>query len=157
MKANDKMANTRKLERNLPAEKSYEFLLAEEELILDAQITIQRILNEKDICQAELARVLGVSESYISQMLSDSARNLTLRTVARVMHALGEKAHLTTKRYANGFKEPVRPYQSDADFGPWGEIVTLEDASDWVKRDWLAQDWAANENHISAPELADAA
>src|SRR5262245_10606179 len=104
----------------------YNLLLAEESLILDAQISIQRILNEKNMTQADLARKLGVTESYVSQMLGDSARNLTLRTIARVMTALGETAHLTTKGRAQQFEEPIRPYQCDADFGPWGEIVIID-------------------------------
>lgn len=132
-------------------------LLAQEALILDAQIAIQRVLNEKGVSQKELADLLGVSESYVSQMLGDSARNLTLRTIARVMFALGETALLTTRAYAKGLEEPVRPYQSDAEFGPWGEIVTLEACLGGRREDWLAEEWAANENQHSPAELAVAA
>lgn len=81
-----------------PAEQDkegYERLVAEERLILEAQMEIIRSLNDRGITQADLARKLGVSESYISQMLGLSARNLTLRTVARIAHALGEPAHLS--------------------------------------------------------------
>lgn len=68
---------------------AYALLVAEEELILQAQMLIQRTLNTRKMSQKELARKLGVGDSYISQMLGDSARNLTLRTIARVLHALG--------------------------------------------------------------------
>ncbi len=68
---------------------AYERLLAEEGLILQGQMLIQRALNERGMTQKELAAKLGVGESYVSQMFSDAARNLTLRTIARVLHALG--------------------------------------------------------------------
>jgi len=138
-------------------DKSYNVLMAEEALIIDAQIAIQRVLNQKGISQAQLAQALGVTESYVSQMLGDSARNLTLRTIARVMHALDETALLTTQRHVKGFEEPIRPYECDADFGPWGQIVVLESASIGMKHAWSAEEWAANENNFAPAELADAA
>lgn len=77
------------------SEAAYELMLAEEELILEAQMVIQRALNERGMSQKALAEKLGVGESYVSQMLGDSARNLTLRTIARVLKALGAKAVIT--------------------------------------------------------------
>lgn len=138
-------------------EKGYDLLLVEEAFILDAQMTIQRILNEKRITQAELARRLGVGESYVSQMLGDSARNLTLRTVARVLTALDETPHLTINRWMEQAVERGRPFECDADFGPWGEIVILDTVTDQFRLGWSARDWAANENHVAMPEWAEAA
>ena len=134
---------------------NYDLLLAEEALILDAQIAIQRLLNERGMTQVELARRMGVTESYISQMLGASARNLTLRTVARVMTALGEIPEIAVKR-AHGNVDTKNPYQCDADFGPWGDIVILDAPLD-QSNDWLARDWAANENDEVMPEWAEAA
>jgi transcriptional regulator with XRE-family HTH domain len=151
------MDSNKKIAKAVDEKKAYELLLAEEALILDAQIAIQRVLNERGMTQAELARVLGVTESYVSQMLGDSARNLTLRTIARVMHALNETALLTTRRRVKGVEEPHRPYECEADFGPWGEIVVLEAATYEARRLWSAQDWAANENQFAPAELAQAA
>lgn len=152
-----KMSNNMKIDRAQKDDRDYELLLAEETLILDAQIAIQRVLNEKGMSQAQLAKKLGVGESYVSQLLGDSARNLTLRTIARVMNALGETPILTTRRYAKGFEEPVRPFDCDADFGPWGELVELQpDGIDLAQR-WSARDWAANENTFAPGELAHAA
>ena len=139
------------------SDKAYEILLAEEALIIDAQIAIQRVLNEKGLTQTKLANALGVTESYISQMLGDSARNLTLRSIARIMHALGETALLTTRQHAKGIEAPVRPYECEADFGPWGEIVVLETGSMGQRQSWCAEEWAANENNFAPAELADAA
>ncbi len=77
------------------ADSDYELLVAEEELILHAQMLIQRVLNERGMSQKKLAEALGVGESYVSQMLGTSARNLTLRTIARVMKALDARATIT--------------------------------------------------------------
>ena len=71
---------------------AYELLVAEEELILHAQMLIQRVLNERGISQKRLAEKLSVGESYVSQMLGTSARNLTLRTIARVGDTAGAEA-----------------------------------------------------------------
>lgn len=151
------MSKTAKINSAEAATQAYELLLAEETLILDAQIAIQRVLNEKGISQAELARKLGRGESYVSQLLGDSARNLTLRTIARIMHTLEEIPLVTTRRYAKGFEEPARPYECDADFSAWGEIIDLEPEGTISAQPWLASDWAANENHHSPAELAQAA
>ncbi|HEX8626467.1 MAG TPA: helix-turn-helix transcriptional regulator [Allosphingosinicella sp.] len=79
---------------------AYEQLVAEEELILHAQMLIQRVLNDRKITQKHLAAKLGVGESYVSQMLGGSARNLTLRTIARVMKALDVKATIVLDDHA---------------------------------------------------------
>lgn len=157
MKVKEKMANRETTTSAATMEVNYDRLLAEETFILDAQMAVQRILNEKRITQADLARRLDVGESYISQLLGDSARNLTLRTVARVMTALGETPHLTIKRHVKQAVERARPYQCDADFGPWGEIMILDTITDQLRLGWSAQDWAANENHVAMPEWAEAA
>lgn len=151
------MTETAKIDRAETDDRGYELLLAEETLILDAQIAIQRVLNEKRMTQAQLAKRLDVGESYVSQLLGDSARNLTLRTIARVMKALGETPMLTTRRYAKGFEEPVRPYDCSADFGPWGELVELQPDGVDLVHCWSAREWAANENSYAPGELAQAA
>ena len=86
---------------------AYELLVAEEELILHAQMLIQRILNEQGVSQKQLAAKMGVGESYVSQMLGLSPRNLTLRTIARVMQALGVKATLVLDDYADEAEAPA--------------------------------------------------
>jgi transcriptional regulator with XRE-family HTH domain len=77
---------------------AYEMLLAEEQLILAAQMMIIRAMKDASITQKELASRLNVSHSYVSQMLGNSARNLTLRTVARVFHVLGLHTQIKTTR-----------------------------------------------------------
>lgn len=117
---------------------AYEQLLAEEELILHAQMLIQRVLNETGVSQKTLAERLGVGESYVSQMLGNSARNLTLRTIARVLKALGVKATLVlddhveavaTASSTSGDEDEATAVASKiatAQFSKvWGEVLAL--------------------------------
>lgn len=157
MKAKCMMANWENAKSAATVGVDYDLLLAEETFILDAQMIVQRTLNQKGITQAELARRLGVGESYVSQMLGDSARNLTLRTVARVMTALGETPRLTVNRIIERGTDATRPFQCDADFGPWGEILIMDTRTDQALLAWSAEDWAANENQVAMPEWAEAA
>jgi transcriptional regulator with XRE-family HTH domain len=113
---------------------AYELLVAEEELILHAQMLIQRVLNVQGISQKELADKMGVGESYVSQMLGLSPRNLTLRTIARVMNALGVKATLVLDDYVeaeigdagNDNANAVASRMASAQLSRvWAEIVEL--------------------------------
>jgi transcriptional regulator with XRE-family HTH domain len=69
-------------------------LLAEEELILEVTETICDILENEKISRKELADRLGKSKGFVSQLLN-GGRNLTLRTVADILHVLGYKVTLT--------------------------------------------------------------
>ena len=122
-------------------DRAYELLLAEEELILQAQMTIQRALNQRGLTQKELAERLGVGESYISQMMGSSARNLTLRTIARVLKALDAAARIALDEQAaasNDCDVPMDTHRDGAEAAAvaskvassrltavWGDSVTL--------------------------------
>jgi transcriptional regulator with XRE-family HTH domain len=80
-------------------EKSYSRLLEEERLILDASETIHRLMDERDVTRVELARRVGATKGHISQLL-DGKRNMTLRTLARLMDALGHRARIETEPLA---------------------------------------------------------
>ncbi|HYJ33029.1 MAG TPA: helix-turn-helix transcriptional regulator [Candidatus Binatia bacterium] len=58
-----------------------------EELIRQATETIYDAMKKKAVTKAELARRLGRTNAYVSQILSRN-RNLTLRTLADVALAL---------------------------------------------------------------------
>src|ERR1700691_3779521 len=66
----------------------YERLLAQERLILDATEAIVGLLEEQKVSRQELARPLGKSKGFVSQLLSGE-RNMTLRTLADLGYALG--------------------------------------------------------------------
>lgn len=74
-----------------PAADDYALLLAEERLIIEAQVTIQRLLERAGKSQGELAQLLGVSEARVSRMFDANARDLTLRDLARAFHVLGSR------------------------------------------------------------------
>ena len=63
-------------------------LVAEERLILEVTEGIWTILDEKQISKADLAGRLNKSKAYISQLLNGN-RNMTLRTLADIVHVLG--------------------------------------------------------------------
>jgi plasmid maintenance system antidote protein VapI len=73
------------------SDRARECRLAEERFLLAAQRAMQRLLNEKGIRYKDLARRLDVSEARVSHIFGDDATNLTIRTVARVFHCLGEQ------------------------------------------------------------------
>jgi transcriptional regulator with XRE-family HTH domain len=93
-------------------------LLAEEELILEVTETICDLLEEEKISRKELAERLGKSKGFISQLLN-GGRNLTLRTVADILHVLGYKVTLTPykvddQRQECKIKSPVKQSRSVA-------------------------------------------
>lgn len=72
-------------------------LLAQEELILEVTETICDILENENISRKGLAERLGKSKGFISQLLK-GGRNLTLRTVADILHVLGYKVSLMSQK-----------------------------------------------------------
>lgn len=65
-------------------------LLAQELLITETTEAIWQAMEEMGVNKSELARLLGVSKGYVSQVLGGS-RNMTLRTFADICSALGRK------------------------------------------------------------------
>lgn len=82
--------------RGDPAER--EARLAEERFLLIVQVEMQRLLNDKGLKYKDLSKRLNVSEARVSQMFSDEANNLTIRTIAKIFHQLGEKPVLLSKK-----------------------------------------------------------
>lgn len=70
------------------ADKKREAIKAEENLVIDVQLMIQRLLNQKKMSRADLARSLGVSQARLSQVMAVDA-NPTVRTLAQIFFALG--------------------------------------------------------------------
>lgn len=69
-------------------------VFAEEALVVDAQVLLHNLMEEKNVSRAELARRMGVSRPRVTQMLSDECTNFTVRLLARAAFALGEKVEL---------------------------------------------------------------
>jgi transcriptional regulator with XRE-family HTH domain len=72
-------------------------LLAQEELILEVTETICDILEKEKISRKGLADRLGKTKGFISHLLN-GGRNLTLRTVADILHVLGYKVSLKPQK-----------------------------------------------------------
>lgn len=73
-------------------EQPYEEIVAEESFILDAQIEIQKTINDLGLKKSEFAKLIGVSAAYVSQLLGSTPKNLTMKTYANIMYKLGRIA-----------------------------------------------------------------
>lgn len=95
----------------------YERLLAQERFILEVTERICAYMDKHNITRTELARRLGKSKGFVSQLL-DGGRNLTLRTLADVSYALDSKLTLAV--------EPVGAKERAID-----NVIWREDRSIW--------------------------
>jgi transcriptional regulator with XRE-family HTH domain len=68
-------------------------LLAIEGLVAEASETIAGLMDQRGVSKADLARSLGKSRAWVTQLLSGKA-NMTVRTLAEVVHALGAEVKL---------------------------------------------------------------
>lgn len=68
-------------------------LLRQEELILEVTEWIVRLMDEKRINKAHLARKLGKTKGYVTQLLGGNT-NMTLRTISDVFCALDTRVEL---------------------------------------------------------------
>src|SRR4030043_1521 len=75
-------------------DKEFRRLFSQEDLILEVTETICELLEKEKVSRKELAERLGKTKGFISQLLN-GGRNLTLRTVADILHVLGYRASLT--------------------------------------------------------------
>ncbi len=71
-------------------------LFAEEMLITECTELICKLMKEKNITRAQLAKKLGKTKGYITQLLNGNA-NMTLRTIADVFYVLGAEVEFTLK------------------------------------------------------------
>jgi transcriptional regulator with XRE-family HTH domain len=88
--------------------------------ILELTELICRIMEQTDVSRAELARRLGKTKGYVTQLL-DGRANMTLRTIADVFTALGrtihfhdgshggQRARLDSKRTSGNSRRRPRP------------------------------------------------
>ena len=68
-------------------------LMAQGDLIMEVTETICELLEKEKVSRKELADRLGKTKGFVSQLLN-GGRNLTLRTVADILHVLGYKVVL---------------------------------------------------------------
>ncbi len=65
----------------------------QERLILEVTELIERLMRQQGVSKAQLAKKLGKSKGYITQLL-DGRTNMTLRTMSDVLFALGRALHV---------------------------------------------------------------
>jgi transcriptional regulator with XRE-family HTH domain len=71
-------------------------VFAEEAFVVDVQSFLQQLMIEKGFNRVQLAEAMGVSRARISQIFSDDCKNLTIRLLARVVHALGDQPEISS-------------------------------------------------------------
>ncbi len=76
----------------------YEMILAEERAIANVQAMAIRLLEEKKIRKAQLARDLQVSEARISQIFGGDPSNLTIKKAAQLFFAMGEELVISCRK-----------------------------------------------------------
>ncbi len=78
--------------------KKLELALAKKLVHIVMQVLDLQYKNN-DMSQQELAKKMGVSESYLSRVLGNSKYNLTLKTLVKMEQALGEPILITPNDY----------------------------------------------------------
>jgi transcriptional regulator with XRE-family HTH domain len=68
-------------------------IFEQESLAIEATELISTLLKERQVNKAELAKRIGKSKAYVTQLLS-GGRNMTLHTFADLAFALGYKVEL---------------------------------------------------------------
>lgn len=97
-------------------------ILAIERLAFEAQVRIQQAMREGGVSQKELAERLGCTPARVSQYLHDGGVNITLRTLARIMHALGDECHIA--------KAKEKPSKKKVDSSKkWSELSVFDASS----------------------------
>lgn len=86
----------------------YRRLFAIEGLVTDAAELMARLMEQHEVNKAELARRLGKSRAWVTQLLSGRA-NMTIRTFAAVVHALGAEVKLSAQPQATKDAETSLP------------------------------------------------
>ncbi len=85
----------------------YRRLYAIEGLVTDTAELVAQLMEERGVSKAELARRLGKSRAWVTQLLSGRA-NMTIRTIAEVTYALGSEVRLSTRSQASQQVEVAR-------------------------------------------------
>ena len=71
-----------------------------ERLMLETTEMILHVMEQQGVTRAELATLLGRTRGHVSQVLNGD-RNMTLRTLAEILHALDRRATLTASPLAS--------------------------------------------------------
>jgi transcriptional regulator with XRE-family HTH domain len=98
----------------------------QEWLILQVTLHIEKLMADKGVSKAELARRLGVNRAYITQLL-DGQTNMTLKKIADVMLALDSS--LVVSAAPVGFETTISPAMPEVSYpreSAWEPMTTEE-------------------------------
>lgn len=127
-----------------PQSEAEENEFAIEDLVFQVQLELHRAMLRCGIDQAQLAARIGVTPARISQIFSKGGPNLTLKTIGRILHALGKSGELRVDRPDSGKLRHVKRVEQHR----VREIVSAVIA----KKTWNEN--FANDNHGPSPMAA---
>jgi transcriptional regulator with XRE-family HTH domain len=99
----------------LMSDPEFRKMMAVETLVASASEEIARLMNAQKLTKADVARRLGKSRAWVTQLLNGSA-NMTVRTLAEVTFALGGEVKLQI--------QPQTSVAESTQKGQWREIST---------------------------------
>lgn len=116
-----------------PMDEAERVELAAEALAVSVQLALQKAMVRGGVSQKDLAARLGVSTARVSQYLSAHGRNLTLQTLGRIAHALGEEFEFIALRDLRDLKARAKGKERqvlrllavayDNDKSPWTDTT----------------------------------
>lgn len=105
----------------------------EEGFVVDVQSFLQELMDARRMSRADLARAMGVSRGRITQIFSDECKNLTVRLLARAVHALGDEPEIdsSTSREIRERRQRARRAElvnaADNVVPLWSDVSSSED------------------------------
>ena len=116
-------------------------LYQQERAILEVTELVCQVMEEQDVSRSELARRIGKTKGYITQLL-DGRTNMTVRTISDVFVALDRAVH-----FQDG------PLDATVNASP---LLTLDLESVWAEQadDWLGSVVVTKVPHATRERLA---
>lgn len=139
-----------------PQSKEEAAIFALEELRADVQYEILKGMKRLGLNQTELAKKLGKSSAWVSQLLGDDA-NLTLETISKVYLALGIRCHVAglpaEASYRDALWEPIQLKEWTLEAFEIGRLQAADFSSLTIQRSyarWGEASQRGNDNHRAA-------
>ena len=109
---------------------------ARDRLIFNVTEDLLIILEDMEITKSELARRLGKSKSYVTQVLS-GARNMTLGSFSDICYALNIKPKIdlpVNKTRINDWEHEQKPIKNKIKRTATTNIIHLENSLHWKRK-----------------------